>query len=83
MLKGGSSRYDMSIIIYLFEFQLPICSLNPEFLNFEKEIAVLFPLLKLEVVNAIFFKHQRFLIATENFKYLLIFVLHICLCYIV
>jgi hypothetical protein len=29
-----SSRYDMSIIIYLFEFQLPMCSLNPEFLNF-------------------------------------------------
>jgi hypothetical protein len=24
----------MSIIIYLFEFQLPMCSLNPEFLIF-------------------------------------------------
>jgi hypothetical protein len=24
----------MSIIIYLFEFQLPMCYLNPEFLNF-------------------------------------------------
>jgi hypothetical protein len=23
----------MSIIIYLFEFQLPMCYLNPEFLN--------------------------------------------------
>jgi hypothetical protein len=32
--QGTSSRYDMSIIIYLFEFQLPMCSLNTEFLNF-------------------------------------------------
>jgi hypothetical protein len=31
---GTSSRCDMSIIIYLFEFQLPMCYLNPEFLNF-------------------------------------------------
>jgi hypothetical protein len=26
----------MSIIIYLFEFQLPMCYLNPEFLKFLK-----------------------------------------------
>jgi hypothetical protein len=31
---GISLRYDMSIIIYLFEFQLPMCSLSPKFLNF-------------------------------------------------
>jgi hypothetical protein len=28
------ARYDINIIIYLFEFQLPMCSVNPEFLNF-------------------------------------------------
>jgi hypothetical protein len=28
------SRCDMSIIIYLFEFQPPMCSLSPKFLNF-------------------------------------------------
>jgi hypothetical protein len=31
----------MSIIIYLFEFQPPMCSLSPKLLNFKKEIAVL------------------------------------------
>jgi hypothetical protein len=25
-----------SIIIYLFEFQLPMCSVSPKFLNFKK-----------------------------------------------
>jgi hypothetical protein len=39
-----------------------------------------------EIVSAkieIFSKQQRFLIATESSKHLLIFVLGICLCYIV
>jgi hypothetical protein len=53
----------MSIIIYLFEFQLPMCYLNPvaEITSGKIEI---------------FSKHQRFLIATESSKYLLIFVLY-------
>jgi hypothetical protein len=36
-------------------------------------------MLKLYVVKSKFFsKHQRFLIATESCKYLLIFVLYVC-----
>jgi hypothetical protein len=67
----------MSIIIYLFEFQLPMCFLNPEFL---KRDCGTIPVA--EIISGkieIFSKRQRFLIATESSKYLLIFV--ICLCY--
>jgi hypothetical protein len=55
----------MSIIIYLFEFQLPMCYLNPvaEITSGKIEI---------------FSKHQRFLIAMESSKYLLMFVLYVC-----
>jgi hypothetical protein len=35
------------VLCHFKEFQLPMCSLSPKFLNFKKEIAVLFPLLKL------------------------------------
>jgi hypothetical protein len=47
----------MSIIIYLFEFQLPMCGTIPvaEITSGKIEI---------------FSKHQRFLIKTESFKYL-------------
>jgi hypothetical protein len=54
----------MSIIIYLFEFQPPMCSPSPKFLNFYKEIAVgTIPVA--EIISGkieIFSKHQRFLI---------------------
>jgi hypothetical protein len=67
----------MSIIIYVFEFQLPMCYLNPEFLNFEKEICGTIPVAEITSGKIEFFsKHQRFLIATESSKYLLIFVLY-------
>jgi hypothetical protein len=54
----------MSIIIYLFEFQLPMCC----------DCGTI-PVA--EIISGkieIFSKHQRFLIATESSKYLLIFV---------
>jgi hypothetical protein len=66
----------MSIIIYLFEFQPPMCSLSPKFL---KRDCGTIPVA--EIINGkieIFSKHQRFLIATESSKYLLIFVLYVC-----
>jgi hypothetical protein len=65
----------MSIIIYHFEFQLPICSLSPKFLNFLKSDCGTIPVAKIISDKIeIFSKHQRFLIATESSKYLLIFV---------
>jgi hypothetical protein len=69
----------MSIIIYLFEFQPPMCSLSPKFLNFLKRDCGTIPVA--EIINGkieISSKHQRFLIATESSKYLLIFVLYVC-----
>jgi hypothetical protein len=66
----------MSIIIYLFEFQPPMCSLSPKFFKFLKRDWGTIPVA--EIINGkieIFSKHQRFLIATESSKYLLIFVL--------
>jgi hypothetical protein len=66
----------MSIIIYLFEFQLPMCYLNPEFL---KRDCGAIPATEITSGKIeIFSKHQRFLIATESSKYLLIFVLYVC-----
>jgi uncharacterized membrane protein YkvI len=66
----------MSIIIYLFEFQLPMCSLNPEFL---KRDCGAIPVAEIISGKIEFFsKHQRFLIATESSKYLLILVLYVC-----
>jgi hypothetical protein len=67
----------MSIILYLFEFQPPMCSLS---LGDCGTIPVA------EIINGkidFFSKHQRFLIATESSKYLLIFFCIIYLCYIV
>jgi hypothetical protein len=49
----------MSIIIYLFEFQLPMCYLNPEFLN-QRDCGTI-PVA--EIISGkieIFSKHQRF-----------------------
>jgi hypothetical protein len=54
----------MSIIIYLFEFQPPMCSLSPKFL---KRDCVTIPVA--EIINGkieFFSKHQRFLIETES-----------------
>jgi hypothetical protein len=66
----------MSIIIYLFEFQLLMCSLNPEFLK--KDCGTI-PVAEIISGKIEFFsKLQRFLIATESSKYLLIFVLYVC-----
>jgi hypothetical protein len=66
----------MSTLIYLFEFQLPICSLNPEFLNFSRDSGTI-PVAEIISGKIEFFsKLQRFLIATESSKYLLIFVLY-------
>jgi hypothetical protein len=62
----------MSIIIYLFEFQPPI-------FKFLKRDCGTIPVA--EIINGkieIFSKHQIFLIATESSKYLLIFVLYVC-----
>jgi hypothetical protein len=55
----------MSIIIYLFEiFKKRLCTVPvAEIINGKIEI---------------FSKHQRFLIATESSKYLLVFVLYVC-----
>jgi hypothetical protein len=50
-----------------------MCYLNPEFLNFKIPVA--------EITSGkieIFSKHQRFVIATESSKYLLIFLLYVC-----
>jgi hypothetical protein len=69
----------MSIIIYLLEFQPPMCSLSPKIFKFLKRDCGTIPVA--EIINGkieIFSKHQRFLIATESSKYLLIFVLYVC-----
>jgi hypothetical protein len=59
----------MSIIIYLFEFQLPMCYLNPKLL---KRDCGTIPVAEIISSKIEFFsKHQRFLIATESSKYLL------------
>jgi hypothetical protein len=67
----------MSIIIYLFEFQPPMCSLSPKFL---KRDCGTIPVT--EIVSGkieIFSKHQRFFIATESSKYYFInFCVHVC-----
>jgi hypothetical protein len=69
----------MSIIIYLFEFQLPMCYLNPEFFKFLKRHCGTIPVAVITSGKIeIFSKHQRFLIATDSSKYLLIFVLYVC-----
>jgi hypothetical protein len=60
----------MSIIIYLFEFQIPICSLNSEFLKRDSGTIPVAEIISGEI--EIFSKHQRFLIATESSKYSLI-----------
>jgi hypothetical protein len=65
----------MSIIIYLFEFQPPMSKI----FKFLKRDCGTIPVA--EIINGkieIFSKHQRFLIATESSKYLLIFVLYVC-----
>jgi hypothetical protein len=67
----------MSIIICLFEFQLPMCYLNPEFFKFLKRDCGTIPVAEITSGKIeIFSKHQRFLIATDSSKYLLIFVLY-------
>jgi hypothetical protein len=66
----------MSIVIYLFEFQLPMCSRNTEFL---KRDCGTIPFA--EIISGkieIFSKHQRFLIAAESSKYLLFFCIIHC-----
>jgi hypothetical protein len=69
----------MSIIIYLFEFQLPMCCLNLEIFKFLKRDCCTIPVAEIISGKIDFFsKHQRFLIATESSKYLLIFVLYVC-----
>jgi hypothetical protein len=68
--------HDMSIIIYLFEFQLPMCS---RIFKFLKRDCGTIPVA--EIISGkieCFSKLQRFLIATESSKYLLIFVLYVC-----
>jgi hypothetical protein len=69
----------MSIIIHLFEFQPPICSLKSKIFKFLKRDCGTIPVA--EIINGkidFFSKHQRFLIATKSSKYLLIFVLYVC-----
>jgi hypothetical protein len=68
----------MSIIIYLFEFQLPMCYLNPVFKFLKRDCGTI-PVAEITSGKIeIFSKHQRFLIATESSKYLLIFMLYVC-----
>jgi hypothetical protein len=63
----------MSIIIYLFEFQLP------RIFKFLKRDCGTIPVAEITSGKIeIFSKHQRFLIATDSSKYLLIFVLYVC-----
>jgi hypothetical protein len=69
----------MSIIIYLFEFQPPMCSPQSKIFKFLKRDYGTIPLAGIISGKIDFFsKHQRFLIATENSKYLLIFELYFC-----
>jgi hypothetical protein len=68
----------MSIIIYLFESQPPVFSKSKIFKFLKRDCGTI-PVA--EIINSkieIFSKHQRFLIATESSKYLLIFVLYVC-----
>jgi hypothetical protein len=54
----------MRIIIYLFEFQLPMCSRNTEF--FKRDCGTI-PFAEIISGKIEFFsKHQRFLIAAES-----------------
>jgi hypothetical protein len=56
-----------------------MCYLNPEFLKFLKRDCGTIPVA--EIISGkieIFSKHQRFLIATESSKYLLIFFVRHC-----
>jgi hypothetical protein len=69
----------MSIIIYLFEFQLPMCYLKSRIFKFVKRDCGTIPVAEITSGKIeIFSKHQRFLIATDSSKYLLIFVLYVC-----
>jgi hypothetical protein len=70
----------MSIIIYLFEFQLPMCYLSKSrIFKFLKRDCGTIPVAEITSGKIeIFSKHQRFLIATDSSKYLLIFVLYVC-----
>jgi hypothetical protein len=61
----------MSIIIYLFQFQLPMCYLNPEFLNFLKRDCGTIPVAEITSGKIeIFSKHQRFLTALNIYQFL-------------
>jgi hypothetical protein len=54
-----------------------MCYLNLEFLNLKKKDCDTIPVAEIISGKIEFFsKHQRFLIATESSKYLLIFVLY-------
>jgi hypothetical protein len=67
----------MSTIIYLFEFQPPMCSLSLKIFKFLKRDCGTIPVAEIISGKIEFFsKHQRFLIATESYKYLLFFVLY-------
>jgi hypothetical protein len=56
-----------------------MCYLNPEFFKFLKRDCGTIPVAEITSGKIeIFSKHQRFLIATESSKYLLIFVLYVC-----
>jgi hypothetical protein len=71
----------MSKIIYLFEFQLPMCNVFPKsrIFKFLKRDCGTIPVAEIISGKIEFFsKLQRFLIATESSKYLLIFVLYVC-----
>jgi hypothetical protein len=67
----------MSIIIYLFEFQLPHVLPKSRIFKFLKRDCGTVSVAEITSGKIeIFSKHQRFLIATESSKYLLIFVLY-------
>jgi hypothetical protein len=61
----------MSTIIYLFEFQPPMCSLSPKIFKFLKRDCGTIPVA--EIISG----KIDFLIATESYKYLLFFVLYV------
>jgi hypothetical protein len=66
----------MSIIIYLFECQPPVFSKSKIFKFLKRDCGTI-PVAEITSGKIeIFSKHQRFLIATESSKYLLIFVLY-------
>jgi hypothetical protein len=60
----------MSIIIYLFEFQLPMC--------LKRDCGTIHVAKIISGNTEIFSKHQRFVVAAESSKYLFIFVLQVC-----